>query len=220
MILLEGYSYVLQKLNKLATNTNQKIPKYVFVQSFNKAQYTWLDLKLRIEESNKTTQRETYQLLVTNDKLTLKESADKYNFYELPEDYYHASNITGSVNGCLVDIQIIEEGNSKSLWFDDVSTPSLEFEQSFASFENKYLKVYKKDFEYSEVSLTYYRKPIKVDLESGFKNLDNSVSKNIDTEWENSNLYEILDIVVRDLASDIADNSRYKTISQIIKDEN
>lgn len=46
------------------------------------------------------------------------------------------------------------------------------------------------------------------------------MSTNIDTEWENSNLYEILDIVVRDLSSDIADGVRYQTISQIIKDEN
>lgn len=220
MVLLEGFSYVLQKLNKLATNTNQKIPKYVFVQAFNKAQYTWLDLKLRIEEANKTSQRETYQLITTNKNLKLKESSDTYSLYELPDNFYHVSNVLGKSGSCLVDIQIVEEGNSKALWFDDVSTPSLEFEQSFASFENKYLKVYKKDFEYSNIQLTYFRKPVKVDLDSGFKNLDGTMSTDIDTEWENSNLYEILDIVVRDLSSDIADGVRYQTISQIIKDEN
>ncbi len=217
MRLLEGYLYVLQKLNKLTTNSNQKIAKYHFVQSFNRAQYTWLDFKLRQEEANETIQRQLRQLLTQGENLKLKSKKDIYSLYELPLNYYHTSNIIGYSNGCKVDISEVEEGNAASLWFNDMSAPSLEFEQSFASFESKYLKVYKKNFEFTKVNLTYYRRPNKVDLASGFINADGNESKNIDTEWEDSNLYEILDIVVKDISLDIMDAGRFQLMSQATK---
>ena len=201
MRLLEGYLYVLQKLNKLATNTNQKITKYHFVQAFNKAQYTWIDLKLRQEEANKTIQRQLKQLVTSSDSLKLKTKKDIYSLYTLPSNYYHTINITGHSNGCKIDI----------------SVPSLEFEQSFASLEGDFLKTYKKNFEYTKIELTYYRKPIKVDLDSGYVNADGLPSSNIDTEWDNSNLNEILDIVVRDIALDIMDSERFQLMAQATK---
>ncbi len=217
MRLLEGYLYVLQKLNKLTTNSNQKIAKYHFVQSFNRAQYSWLDIKLRQEEANETIQRQLRQLITSKENLKLKSKKDIYSLYELPLDYYHTSNILGYSNGCKVDISEVEESNATSLWFNDMSVPSLEFEQSFASFESKYLKVYKKNFEFTRVNLTYYRRPNEVDLDSGYINADGLASKNIDTEWETSNLYEILDLVVKDLAFDIMDASRFQLMAQATK---
>jgi len=217
MRLLEGYLYVLQKLNKLATNTNQKISKYHFVQAFNKAQYTWIDLKLRQEEANKTIQRQLKQLVTPGDNLKLKSKKDIYSLYTLPLDYYHTINIMGYSNGCKIDISEVEEGNAKALWFNDMSVPSLEFEQSFASLEGNFLKVYKKNFEYTKIDLTYYRKPIKVDLDSGYNNTDGVKSTNIDTEWQDSNLNEILDIVVRDIALDIMDSERFQLMAQATK---
>ena len=217
MRLLEGYLYVLQKLNKLATNTNQKITKYHFVQAFNKAQYTWIDLKLRQEEANKTIQRQLKQLVTSSDSLKLKTKKDIYSLYTLPSNYYHTINITGHSNGCKIDISEVEEGNAKTLWFNDMSVPSLEFEQSFASLEGDFLKTYKKNFEYTKIELTYYRKPIKVDLDSGYVNADGLPSSNIDTEWDNSNLNEILDIVVRDIALDIMDSERFQLMAQATK---
>lgn len=207
------YEFVKDRLNHLSTNTNQNITGTSFINAMREATYNWLDTRLKAEDHSKTRQRELEILLRP---LQINgQKKDKYYSYPLPEDFYHISSgdVVAITKSCTLDLTLhpIEIAN-KDLYYKDANwSPSVEWEETFYTIENRELKVFYKDFKLGKINVTYYKKPVDVNIETGFKDIDGNLMVNVHPEFDDSSVYEILELTVSTLASDIGDSGRYQT---------
>jgi len=188
----------------------------VAVRAINEAQYYWLDERLKLEEMNKTVQREL-QFLIEKEEPLLFESTTNYNEYHLPDNYYHPSllEIEANLDGCLVGIEndFIENANVSVYLHDEMTRPDYAWEQTFSTFRNNKLAVYKDTtpgYDISKIVFHYYRRPVLVDMASSHVNVDGVLSTDIDLEFSESASYEILDIAAKILAGNINDRGRFQ----------
>lgn len=218
MTIAECFFLVKERLNKLSSNSQQNIEPYSFVYAFNKAQSHWVEDRIKVEEANKVRTQEIQQLLKTT-QLTATN-----NLIDFPKDFLHIERITpyASKNQCdrfLYSTHQVEEGNIPELITNDSTKPSFEWEETFFTLQDNKIKIYSTDFDIKSAEVVYYRRPIQVDI-AGYEKLDTTLSINIDPEFNDSSLQEILDITVAILSADISDQFRYQTIQQQIQQHN
>lgn len=197
-------------MNKLSSNNSQNIQFPQFIRAFNSAQLQWVEDRIKIDESSQLRIDELSQLLVS----TTLSKVEKDNFYEAtkPNDYFHFKRLYGTP--CNITIRPVKEGDVNELLKSYNWRPSLEWEETIASFVGNTIRVYKdSDFKLDNIHLLYYRYPIEVDI-SGYKKYDGSISTSINPEFKGSSLIEILEMTITSLAVSISDGDRYKTSSE------
>jgi hypothetical protein len=209
MNIKECYISLLDKCNKLSTNTNTKIEYHVAVRAINEAQSYWYDIRLKKVENDTTIQRELYHLLRTQ-KLNINNSFKEYNTYTLPENYYHISQVKaiGKSNSCELplDVFLTENTNINELYLNDQFAPSLEWQQTLATFREQDLIVYHNNFKL-DIEIDYYKKLSKVDIKSNYIHIDGTESSDIDLEFEGSSAYEILNLAAMLITGNVSDPS-------------
>lgn len=203
----EVYIALLDKCNKLSSNSNNSIETHVAVRAINEAQYYWYDERLKLAEKNLTIQREISKFIIPK-KLEVIDKTDIYYLYNLPEDYYHMNQlrVIGSKNKCqhLLDTYLVENNNSIEYYLNDMYAPDFEWQQTLATLYNNKLKVFIKDFKI-DTTLDYYRNLKTFDIESGYKHIDGTLSINSDLEFDNSDAFEIINIAASLITGNLSD---------------
>jgi len=219
--------YLTDKLNKLSSNFNQNLPFHSTVRAINEAMYYWLDERLKVEERDKTIQREL-QFLIINKELSPVLIEDKFNEYDIPEDYYHPSLLTvdARLDQCFICIHcnLIENANVSMLLNDEVTRPDYDWEQCFYTIRNNRIAIYKdsditkNNYDLDKIVLYYYRKPINVNMASNHLDELGILTTDVDLEFPESSSYEILDIAAKILAGNINDQGRFQYNSQLTQE--
>jgi hypothetical protein len=197
------------KLNKLNTNFSADLQHHTAVRVINESISYWYDERLRLEDATKVRQREI-QHLIKSEILSVIENTVLYNAYNLPFDFLQVSLINTEVsNACSLNLVtfLIENSNVGIYLNDEMSKPDYDWEQTFATLRNNKLVIYKDTLENLIVTLHYYKKVNKFDI-VGYTHLDNTLSTNVDLEFEGSSAYEILDIAAKIIAGNINDIGR------------
>ncbi len=210
MTITDCYQYIQDRLNALSTNYGNNVPKHIFVRTFNAAQTTWVEERCKISSSNILRIDEIDILSTPYEFVPVK----KEGYWEgpLPSDYYHFRRALG-FTPCQLFIYPKKEEEVNRLLSDDNWKPSLDWAESFVTISGKKLKVYG-DFNIDRVELLYYRVPTLVNMGDGYSDEFGNPNVNINPEFQESSLIEILTMTVNQLAADNGDSFRYQTSGQ------
>jgi hypothetical protein len=210
MTITDCYQYIQDRINALSTNYGDNVPKHIFVRTFNAAQTTWVEERCKISSSNIIRTDEIDPLSTTYEFEPVK----KEGYWEgsLPDNYYHFRRAIG-FTPCQLFLYLKKEEEINRLLSDDNWKPSLEWAESIVTVSGKKLKVYG-DFNIDKVELLYYRVPNLVNMEDGYSDEFGNPNVNINPEFQESSLIEILTMTVNQLAADNGDSFRYQTSGQ------
>ncbi len=199
----ECYLYVKDRLNNQSSNANQEVTAHTFIRTMRAATYFWLDERLKVEEVDSTRQREISNLLVT--KLINGQKRDGYNEFVKPTDFYHRSGfrVQAKKGKCenVIEGVLVETANLPSYLGGDDTRPNFEWEQTLVTFGSNKIFVWFRDFDINKLILTYYRKPVEVDI-AGYDHVGGTPSTNVNPEFDDSSVYEILNLTAMILAGD------------------
>ena len=212
MNIQEAYINFLTIVNRNLTNNNADVDEARFIISFNSTQVKYLEWILNKRNEDQIRYAST---LLKDSNLKLKDKLDNKNLYSLPEDYFDFSNLrvkAGDKKCKDVDLHTFEVKTEdlQELLNDKFNEPSLKYRETFYHLSGKEsLSVYKKGFEVSDVILSYYKYPDKVDIE-GYIHIDGTKSKNIDPVWDSKATYRILTAMAKQYAANINDPNKYE----------
>lgn len=208
----ETYLKFLNKVNKNFINDNIAVDKGRFVIIFNEAQRKYVDWV--ISQNNTSLIRNIKKLKVNNEELSKSDNFEDIDSFSLPSNFFRFINVRaiakkGSCSDYLDILTEVKGENTHELYNDNDNEPSFEYRESFYNFGNDSIDVYKKDFEITNVFLTYYRFPKSVDI-AGYYKIDNTVPQDIDSEFSDDIVDKILDICVKDFNVNSDNLERYQ----------
>ena len=215
MTIKECYLYVLDRLNNNTTNSNQEITGHSFIRTMRAATYLWVDQRITNQEVTAKVQQELQRLVVTK-KLTGQKKDGFYRFV-LPSNFYHRINFrvaaTSTVHNCesMLEGVLVESANLASYLNGDDTRPNFEFEQTIVTIEGDHINVYYRDFTVDHLLLTYYRKPVSVNMATGFHDENNIPTVDVNPEFDDSDVYEILNLTALMIAGDTS-SPKYQPI--------
>lgn len=218
MTVRELYYKVVDKVNKLVTNSPQNIPYHIVVLNFNEQQLHWVENCYKVDEKNKSEIHKIQQLLEEKD-LTTQEEGTLFISYDLPSDYFKYSSSYSNINKCpfIIENHLKESHNKIALYKNPDWTPSIQFEETFVVLANNKLQVaVNQDLKPKSVTLNYYRFPKEINIGDGYKDFENKQTKDIDPEWTGSNLEEIIDLTASAIAGNYGDQLAKQTLDQHI----
>lgn len=197
MTVREAYLKFTDRINQLSSNHGQHVGGIrQFVDIFNEATLSVMHEILNADEATDSMQ-EYLSVFFKTEELTGINKGMYYAF-KLPADYEHYKQAWGkySTDTCKGDIhiQLRRAGEASRLYNDAMYSPSIEWEETFATLGKDELRVYVKDFNV-EVSLDYYRQPALINME-GYTNADGA-SVDINPEFDGRFLEIVLDRAAR-----------------------
>ena len=207
----EAYIYFIDLVNRNATNNNINVDKPRFINLFNKlsVEYTsWI-----LEKRNEDVIRHISPLLILEKPLKVKENKDSYSSFTLPTDYFDLANlhITASQGDCkgekIYTFEVKSE-NLEELLSDVNNRPSFKFRETFYLTSNGAVAIYKDNFTFDQVSLSYYRYPKTVDM-AGYIHSDGTSSADIDPEFDDKVVHKILTGMAKQFSATNGDQLAY-----------
>ena len=202
MTIEEVYIRVLQKVNRNLGSNNIKLDKPRFILLYNKCQ---VDRIMQVYRKNDDRIREIQSFLKPNTQLTQSADTDIATTWELPDDYLEISNVyaladKGYCKGEKISLFEIKDKNFNEIAFDDFNSPSFEYRESSFIIADEKLNVFKSDdFNYTNVIMSYYRYPRKVDI-SGYVDLQGNSSTSINPEGDQDFIEKVIDLVALEFA--------------------
>ena len=189
------YNQFSDRINSLTSNQAQHIGGLrQFVDVFNTATLSLIHDAIQAESLTDDVQE--FLAVIREEKRLVGVEHGRYYLFTLPEDLEHIDTvyIDGLRGGCTHDIyvRIVPSGEENIRYMDSLSAPSFDYQETFATLIANKLRVFYNDFAIQRAHLTYYRKPILVNIE-GFIMEDGSPSVNINPEWEGTHLQRIID---------------------------
>lgn len=208
----EAYLKFLNKVNKNFINDNISVDKGRFVITFNEAQNKYSDWV--IKENNKSSIRNIQFLKVKNEELLKSSVNEDFDSFSLPLNFFRFVNVRavakqGSCSDYFDVLFEVKGENIHELYNDENNEPSFEYRESFYTFGSDSIDIYKKDFNVTDVFLTYYRFPKPVDI-AGYYKIDNTISQDINPEFNDDIVDKILDICVKDFNLNSDNLERYQ----------
>lgn len=180
----ELYNLFLIELNKLDKAQNVRIDIGKFVLLYNRHQLNFCRNRIRSTEDSDVVDM---QFLLTPPVLLKQRSkTETYYLFDLPNDYlrwgsFHTVASKGNCKNIALYNDLMKAQNLNVVLDDDSHRPSFEFEHVPVNFLDNALQVFYKDFEVEGQFLSYYRKPIEIDIE-GYINSNGLLSSTIDPE--------------------------------------
>jgi hypothetical protein len=224
---------IRQRLNKLASNDYDNIECWQIVEAFNKAQYDWCRRNLHglnaVQEGDEQSTRriDDMQILLKGYDIPVTKKDLYYETADLPSDYFQWKKIgaTGS-NDCCDDrsfiIYLAEVGNVGLLLRDYNKRPSFEWGETFATLEGDKVRIYtNNEFEIKKATLTYYRLPIKIQIQNcvdPYTGLASPVE--IPCEFKDDLTELLIDEAVKILAGDMESFNQYQRAQQSVEGNN
>jgi len=210
MTVIECYQYVQNRLNKLSSNSGDNVVKFQFVEVFNTVQDQWVETRVKLNDSNSVRIDELQSITISANLVPVK--LDTYSYVNLPTDYYHVKRVIGYLP-CPIYAYPVKESDVNRYLSDEFWKPSIEWEETFYTILDNKLRLYG-DFAIPNLDLVYYRTPLRINMADGFTDLNGDLNTDINPEFKNSSLIEILNETVMILASDTMDQWRYQTMGQ------
>jgi hypothetical protein len=226
---------IKQRLNKLASNDYDNIECWQLVEAFNKGQVDWCRRNLHglnvVKEGDEqsTSRIDDLQVLLEETALIM---LDKGTYYEtvtsIPSEYLRYKRISVmATNECCPEprrmvVFLAEQGNVDILLKDVNKKPNFDWAETFATFAGDKLQVYTNDeFEIDKVKFTYYRQPIKIQI-NGCVDPYTQVQSTIDVECEfKDDLVELLiDEAAKIIAGDIESMVQMQRNNQSVEGNN
>lgn len=208
MTVLESYEFVQNRLNRQGSNYGDNIPKHVFVEAFNAAQYHWCEDRIKLTETNIIRMDETQQLL-TNVNVNSTNEGPNYFEFDLPSNYMHFKRAVG-LAPCDMTIWLKKEGDINRLLTDEFWKPSYEWGETIGTLIGNKFRVYVDNFKITQINLVYYRVPVQINMDNGFTDVNGQPNTNIDPEFKGSSLLEILNLTAQILSGDNSDQLNYQ----------
>ena len=213
---------IKQRLNKLDSQDYDNITCWQIVEAFNKAQVEWARRQLHginlVKEGDEESTRRKDDLQVLLNKNQLINLTDKgdYSFVNLPDDYLQWKRVDVFAQKDCCDkrrmvIYLAEEGNVSLLLRDKLKKPSFEWAETFATLIDNHINIYTNgEFNIPAVDFTYYRQPIKIQIQGcvdPYTNIQSST--NVECEFKDDIIEVIIDEAVSILAGDIESNNQF-----------
>lgn len=199
---------IKQRLSKISSQDSRNIKDWMMEEATNKAMYDYLRRNLHggniyKEGDEETTSRvDDFQFLLKNKDLSVGNSGPYAETVFLPDDYSRHKRVTPNCSkdtctGVTIRSTLIEEANIDEYLKDYNSQPSFDFEETFHTLIGNRVRVYhNNDFKIQDITLTYYRQPIKIQFVDPIHKTDT-------WEWKQSIAEQIVDEAVKILAGDI-----------------
>jgi hypothetical protein len=203
-----------QRLNKLASNDYDNIEDWQILEAFNKAQIEWVRRMLHgnnlYKEGDELSKRriDDLQILLTELNLT---GAVTDGYFETtnfpPEDYLEYKRISVKANqDCCPEpramtVYLGEEANVNLYLRDPLKRPDFEWAETFCTLINNTVRIYVRDFNIVNSTLTYYRKPVNIEF-AGILNPYTGVTSAVDVISEFKD--DIVELILDDTAALIA----------------
>jgi hypothetical protein len=212
---------IKQRLNKLDSQDYDNITCWQVVEAFNKAQVEWSRRQLHginvVKEGDEqsTRRKDDLQKLLIKTPLT---SVKKDLYYEgdVPVNYlqWKRVDIYAKKECCdkrRMTVYLAEEGNLNQLLRDKSKQPSFEWAETFATLINDTVHLYtNNEFEVEEAYLTYYRQPVKIQIDGCSDPYTGVTSTtNVDCEFKDDIIELIIDEAVSILAGDIESGNQF-----------
>lgn len=201
---IEIYKRILLKVNLNDTSGNVRVPKSTAVIVFNQQAKKWLSDK--IDKLNGTDKINELQEFLIPDVLLQKAKVleDSVDFY-LPTDFFDYSRSysiasKGSCKNRKLTNWRYKNKNLDLFLPDENNKPSFAYEETIVKLVNGKLKVYKDGFSIDKQYLDYYKQPKAIDIE-GYVNYDGSPSSNIDPDFSDQFVDEIVERVAVEILS-------------------
>ena len=215
-----------QRLNKLASNDYDNIECWQIVEAFNKAQVEWIRRQLHgnnmYREGDEMSKRrvDDLQILLTETNLPGTQSDKFFESSSIPTNYMEYKRITAyAISECCLDprsmtVYLAEEANVDLLYRDALKAPDFSWGETYCTWLGNNVRVYKKDFDITTVSLTYYRQPQNIEI-AGCQNpyTGTATLTDIICEFKDDIVELLLDETASLIAGDIENFNKY-TINQ------
>ena len=215
-----------QRLNKLASNDYDNIECWQIVEAFNKAQVEWIRRQLHgnnmYREGDEMSKRrvDDLQILLTETNLPGTQSDKFFESSSIPANYMEYKRITAyATSECCLDprsmtVYLAEEANVDLLYRDSLKAPDFSWGETYCTWLGNNVRVYKKDFDITTVSLTYYRQPQNIEI-AGCQNpyTGTATLTDIICEFKDDIVELLLDETASLIAGDIENFNKY-TINQ------
>lgn len=212
---------IKQRLNKLDSQDYDNITCWQIVESFNKAQVEWARRQLHginvLKEGDEQSNRrkdDLQKLMIKVPLSTVKK--DLYYQGDIPENYLQWKRVDVYAKQDCCDkrrmtVYLGEEGNLNQLLRDKAKQPNFEWAETFATLINNNVHVYTNNqFEITEAELTYYRQPIKIQIEGCSDPYTGITStQNVECEFKDDIIEVIIDEAVSILAGDIESGNQF-----------
>jgi hypothetical protein len=226
---------IKNRLNKLSSNDYDNIECWQIVEAFNKGQVDWCRRNLHglnvVKEGDEqsTSRIDDLQVLLEETTLTM---LNKDTYYEtvtsIPAEYLRYKRISVmATNSCCpgprrMVVFLAEQGNVDILLKDVNKKPNFDWAETFATFAGDKLQVYTNgEFEIDKVKFTYYRQPIKIQI-NGCVDPYTQVQSIIDVQCEfKDDLVELLiDEAAKIIAGDIESMVQMQRNNQSVEGNN
>jgi len=216
---------VQQRLNKLASSDYDNIECWQVVEAFNKALIEWPRRQIRgsnlFKDGDEGSVRriDDLQILLEEEKLPL---IDRQLFFEsandLPDDYLEYKRIDCyATQECCEDprqmiVYLAEEDNRAQLLRDELKKPSFEWGETFSTLIGNKARIFtNNDFALEKAVLTYYRKPIQIQI-AGCSDPYTLVTSVVDVECEFKD--DIVELLIDETVAILAGDIEYGTQMQ------
>ncbi len=223
MTALEAYKRFLLKVNKFDSNDEIRISKGEFVILFNDEAKRWLNAKIG-KYNNNSDIVNLLSLLVYDLPLQKIGDFNVYSSFALPDNFFTFNDCKALVrkNGCTpikyIYTRLINPKDSSTLYHDEFSSPSYEWEETFADIANKRINIYTKNFTAESVKISYYKNPEDIDIE-GYKRIDGSNSTTINPTLEDVYVNEIINRCVLEALRNYSSLEAYQASLERIQSE-
>lgn len=208
---------VVERLNKLASEDYDNVECWQIAEAFNKAQIEFCrnqihgnNLRQEGDESSKML-IDDMQILLTRVNMGTLTTRPKYQETpELPEDYLFFKKVSCySVSECCdnreMRVKLEEVADVDELLADELSKPSMEWGETFATMFSNRIQIYTNDeFEIERPQLHYYRRPLNVEFIGCVNPSDDSdITVDVICEFKDDIVELIIDEAVVILAGDL-----------------
>jgi hypothetical protein len=217
---------VQERLNKLASQDVDNIESWQIAEAFNKAQLEFtrrqvqgLNPRQTGDEGSKSLV-DDLQVLLVGKSLAVTDRGAYVETVPLPGDYLYFKRLSClSSNKCCparpLTTYLAQEADVDVLLRDEFNKPSFEWGESFCTLQGNRVRIYhNREFEVSNVVLSYYRKPRPISFEDAVDLETGQPTPNVACEFKDDVAEILIDEAVSILAADMENMQQYQRNKQ------
>lgn len=216
-----------QRLNKLASNDYDNIECWQVVEAFNKAQVEWVRRQLHgnnmFREGDEMSKRRIDDLQILLEETNLP-GVQLDNFFEstaIPANYMEFKRISAfATSECCPEprsmtVYLAEEANVDLLMRDPLKRPDYDWGETYCTWIGDDVRVYRRDFNITDVNLTYYRQPTLIEIAGCQNPYDGTTTvADVEADFKDDIMEVLLDETAAIIAGDIENFNQYQTNQQ------
>lgn len=210
----EIYLLAVQRVNENITNGNIELDQSRFVMLFNNAQLQLM--RYFLHKKNEDSIRMIQRFKVYGKELELIDSKKDQVFFKLPNGFLDFVNVDfiAAKGRCIARSAEFEYFEAKSenvdkLMVDQINRPSYEYRSTFYTLGSDRIQFFVDDFTIKNVYLTYYRYPRRISM-NGVIDYDGNIMPEVNPEFDDNELYQILDILAKNFSLSDEDYNRFQ----------